>query len=500
MLPLLSPEEMAAADAAAISSGTAAGELMERAGRAVARTALQMAGGRYGKRVVIVCGKGNNGGDGFVAARILKGQGVGVTVFLVDGAPGSGPAANHLRLMEGSGVAATDFDPAALREADVVVDAIFGTGFSGAPEGDIARVIEAVDRCGTPVLAVDIPSGVDGATGVCRGVAVRADITLAIEAQKLGTASGPGSIAAGRVMVAPIGIALSEVQAHMLEAADVAGKLPRRDASAHKGSTGGVAILAGSGAMPGAAVLTCRAADRAGAGYVRLASLSAVKDVVSVKLPEVLITDLGEKWSSEAVAAFQGDIERSDALAIGPGIGTGEGQRAAVFSVLRDRPHPIVVDADALNNIAGADRPTDSGSGGQVMTPHPGEMGRLLGIDTDEVQADRFSAARRAAERFGSVVLLKGARTIVAEPSGRLVVNPSGSSALATAGSGDVLTGAIAALLAAGLAPFEAAWVGAFLHGRAGEIAGRVSPTGVVAWDIAEALPAAWTSLSPSRD
>lgn len=495
MLPLLTPEEMVAADQATISAGVSAEVLMERAGRAVARATIRLAGGRYGKRIALVCGRGNNGGDGFVAARMLARRGASVAVLLVQGPPREGPALSHFRALEENGIPVVAFASARLEAADVIVDAIFGTGFSGAPEGVVLEAIEAINASSASVLAVDIPSGVDGGTGWCPGAAVAADETLAIEAQKIGVASGPGSVSAGRVEIAPIGISLPSPKAWLVEDDDVRRALPNRPASAHKGSTGAVAVMAGSVAMAGAAVLTCRAADRAGAGYVRLGSLTPVKDVLSVRLPEVLATDLGEAWSVDAVRRFTEQIDRSDALVIGPGMGTGGGERSAVVEALGSSDRPIVLDADGLNNIAGVSAPFSGRDGGTVMTPHPGEMGRLLGEEVREIQRDRVAAARRAAERFGCVVLLKGPRTVIADPSGKVVLDPSGTAALATAGSGDVLAGVIAAYLAAGTDPFKAAWLGAFIHGRAGGVAGKVAAAGVVAWDIAEALPAARASV-----
>lgn len=495
MLPLLTPEEMAAADAATISSGVPAEVLMERAGRAVARAAIRLMGGRYGKRVVIVCGKGNNGGDGFVAARVLARHGASPDVLLVHGEPRRGAALHHFSLLMTEGLVVRDFSPVLLEGADLIVDAIFGTGFSGAPEGDVERAIAAINGSGAKVLAVDIPSGVDGATGATPGAAVNADATLVIEAQKIGIATGPGSAHAGAIELVGVGIALRDARTQLAEEEDVRRVLPVRDASAHKGSTGSLAVMAGSVRMAGAAVLTCRAADRAGAGYVRLGSVKPVKDVVAIRLPEVLCTDIGQAWSEASARDFMEVAERSDAVAFGPGIGTGGGEKAAVLHMVAAAETPLLLDADALNNIAGLTGPLKARSAPTILTPHPGEMGRLLDVDISEVQADRVAAARRAAEMYGAIVLLKGPRSVVAHPDGRVVINPTGSAALATAGSGDVLTGAIGAFLAAGVEAFEAAWAGAFMHGRAGEVAGRLTTTGVVAWDLAESLPAARASV-----
>lgn len=493
MEPLVSPEEMAAADEAAISSGIPAEILMERAGRAVARAAIGVAGGRYGKRALVVCGKGNNGGDGFVAARRLLAEGLGVTCVLVSDREGiTGPAAHHLGALRRAGAVVRRFDPAAPPGSfDVVVDALFGTGFHGAPSGDAAKAIEMMSVAG-PIVAADIPSGINGMTGAIESCAVDARITVAIERQKLGTALAPGFSKAGRVIVAPVGISVPAADVHLATADDVTRVLPKRTAMSHKGSTGAVALLAGSTEMPGAAVLTARAADRTGAGYVRLGTTSFTRRVAAIRLPEALVADLGDDWTEESWGHFGSAVARSDALAIGPGLGQSGGARSLVLAALADAECPVLVDADGLNVIAMSTDALRSRAAPSVITPHAGEMGRLLDVDTRTVVADPLKAAQRAAEQFGCVVLLKGPRTVVTCPTGKSVITASGGPMLATAGSGDVLSGVITALMAAGVEPFEAAWVGAHIHGRAGEIAASdQGMSGLVAWDIAEAVPMA---------
>ena len=451
---------MRRADEAAISSGTPGDVLMERAGRALARAALRLAGGRYGKRALVLCGKGNNGGDGLVAARVLRTEGLTVRV---------------VRLFEDDPVpAASGFD--------VVVDAIFGTGFKGAPEGRVAAAIEGLDDH-PKVVSADIPSGVDGATGAVAGAAVRAVVTVAMGAEKLGTALSPGASYAGVVEVADIGIPIPDASVHLVEESDVRRALPARPPHAHKRSGGSVAVLAGSEATKGAALLCARGAGRMGGGYVTLGSTPSVVAVASIPLPEILtrtVTD-ADVLDPVSLDELADVLERADAVAIGPGLGTGDAQEALVARVLREVDVPVVLDADALNVLdrdAAAARTAPA-----VMTPHPAELARLLGVDTADVVADRLRAARAAAERFGCVVVAKGHRTIVAEP-GRAVVVPAGGPQLATAGTGDVLTGATASLLAVGVEPFTAAWCAAYVHGVAGDLA----PAGALAWDVAEAL------------
>ncbi len=454
---------MSRADEAAVSSGTPVEVLMERAGRALARAAIRVAGGRYGRRVLVLCGKGNNGGDGLVSARVLAGEGLSVrTVRLFEGDP---------------------LPPAA--EFDAVVDAIFGTGFKGAPEGAVATAIEGL--AGHPrVVSADVPSGVDGATGAVEGAAVRAAVTVAMGAEKLGTALSPGASYAGRVEVAGIGIAIPPVTAHLVEDDDVRRALPARPLHAHKRSGGSVAVLAGSEPTRGAALLCARGAGRMGSGYVTLGSTRSVVAAASGLLPEILTKTVtgDDVLGADALGSFGDVVERASCLAIGPGLGTGEAQRELVSRVLREVALPVVLDADALNvldRVAAAERTAPA-----VITPHPAELARLLDAETADVVADRLGAARTAAQRFGCVVAAKGHRTVVTEGD-RAVVVPAGGPELATAGTGDVLTGAIAALLAAGVEPFEAAWCAAYVHGVAGDLA----PSGPLAWDVAEALGAA---------
>jgi NAD(P)H-hydrate epimerase len=502
MRPLLSPEEMGRADAAAIESGTPGEVLMERAGGAVLRAVIELAGGRYGGRIAVVCGKGNNGGDGFVVARRARREGMSVRcLFVGDPAGVKGAAANHLNLMKAAGVVLEPFDSRALSAADVIVDAIFGTGFRGVAEGSASDAIAAVNSSGAPVAAVDIPSGIDGATGRAGGPAVRAAVTVTMAAEKIGTAIGAGALHAGRVDVAEIGIPIDGAEAWMTEAADVAQRLPSRAADAHKRSLGAVALLGGSAGMSGAVVLAANAAVRAGAGYVTAGVTSAIDAVVSVAVPEVLtqvVTD-HDVLGPDALDAFGPVVERAGVLAVGPGLGRGEPQAALVGRVLDEIGLPVVLDADALNVLAGDTGALQKRAAPSVLTPHPAELARLLDVSVADIQDDRLRSVRRAAERFGCIVLLKGFRTLVAEPGGKVVVNPTGGPELATAGTGDVLTGAIATLLAAGLDAFEGAWMGAYLHGLAGGVAAEHGVRGVSAGDVAQALPEAAAGLTSTR-
>ncbi len=494
---------MRAADEAAITSGTPALVLMERAGRSVARAVQRVAGGTYAHRVVVVCGKGSNGGDGFVAARYLQRAGMAVACCGVAGAErAQGAARHHLGLMEKEGIDLRPFRGQSLEGCDVVVDALFGTGFRGRAEGEAARAIEAMNAAPAPVVSVDIPSGVNGTTGVGEGESVLASVTVAMGAEKVGTANSAGAERAGRVEVADIGIPVSEASAFMLEASDAVSALPQRKPDAHKRSGGSVAVLAGSNEITGAPVLTARGAGRMGAGYVTVGCTGAVKNALAISCPEVLTASVTEKdvLGPQALDSFGEVLERADAVALGPGLGNGPPQRALVARILEEVELPVIADADALNVLAEDTSVLKRRSTPTILTPHPAELARLLGSSVPEVSSDRMGAARAAAAELASVVVLKGSRTIVAHPSGRALVNPTGGPELATAGTGDVLTGATAALAGAGLDELSAAWAACFVHGLAGSVAAsRLSSSGVLAWDVAESLPEATRLLQGSE-
>ena len=469
---------------------------MERAGRAVASAAVRLVGGRYGKRAAVVCGKGNNGGDGYAAARILRAEGLSVRCYsVVDPDELRGAARHHLELFRSAG-GDVGRDPRTVIGADVVVDAIFGTGFRAGgeaqPKGALYEGIDVINEWGHNVVSVDIPSGVDGATGHVEGPAVHADVTVVMAAEKIGTVVPPGALHAGRVEICDIGISTEGLGAAFVLGPPV--HVPRLDPLSHKRSAGSVALLAGSDGMRGAALLAARGAQRIGSGYVTLGTTRAVKDAAHSVLPEALVVSVSEEDSlgPEALDAFKEVIARADAVAIGPGIGTGRRQRDLVTAALGTVEGPLVLDADALNVLTDVASVLASRYGPTVITPHPAELARLLDTSTEDVQSDRLGAARTAHERFGATVVLKGWRSVVAGPSG-IYVCPTGGPELATAGTGDVLTGAIAGL---GGGP-DAASAAVYVHGLAGTIAGeRVGPSGVVAWDVAESLPEAWSLIA----
>lgn len=502
---------MAAADSATIAAGTPSSTLMERAGRAVARAAVGLAGGAYGRRFLILCGKGNNGGDGLVAARLLAGWGAAPAVlFLADPADLRGdPARNLARLP--AAVRVLRYDAGTLRReldrAEVVVDALFGTGFAGTLDGDPAGAVEAANASAKPILAVDIPSGVDGGSGQAAGPAIRAAATVTMAALKAGLLLAPGSECAGSVQVADIGIQVPGPGPQVIGVPgldDLAAALGRRPNEAHKRSVGTVMVVAGSAAMPGAAALATAAALRAGAGLVSLATVEPVAHQMHAKVPEATTLVLPATSSgSIAAAALQPILERSetvDAVALGPGLTT-HPETASLVRTLAERLNkPLVVDADGLNALAGHPEVLARRTLPTILTPHPGEMARLAGSSSTAVQADRIGVARRMARELSATVVLKGFRSIVAAPDGQTAVITTGGPALASGGTGDVLTGITVALLAGGPTgskAYEAAWAASWIHGRAGDLLGdRIGSRGALAGD----LPAAVAEVMHERE
>jgi hydroxyethylthiazole kinase-like uncharacterized protein yjeF len=497
MKPVLSPEQAVELDRAARERGISAADLMERAGWAVARACADLVGGTYGRRAVVVCGKGNNGGDGFVAARHLSRWGVRVGVILIGHRGGlREPAAGNLARLAEAGVRVHAFESRELdRElarANIAVDAIFGTGSHGVPEGDWAAAIEAMNAAPIPVVAVDIPSGVDATSAAVDGVAVRADLTVAFGAAKTGEVLLPGAEFAGDLRVADIGYpdGLIPDAVGLTEPPDVVEILPERAADAHKKASGTLVVVAGSRRMTGAAKLIGRAASRMGAGYVVVAVPASILPVIQIELTETVFLPLPETDAGsvgpDALEVVLGALEGADAMSVGPGLSTEPGTRTFVRALVRECAVPFVLDADGLNAFAGdvdaiADRKADA-----VLTPHLGELGRLT-----EPNRDRLAAARVLAARSNAVALVKGSRSVIAAPDGSAWINPTGSPVLATAGTGDVLTGVIGGLLARGSRPSAAAWAGAYLHGVAGILAGRELAEGTVAGDVVERLPEA---------
>jgi hydroxyethylthiazole kinase-like uncharacterized protein yjeF len=495
--PVYDAAGMRAADAWAIEEvGVPSLELMEAAGAAVAE-AVRLAA-RPGP-VRVVCGKGNNGGDGLVAARHLAATGHQVETLLLwpaDSLTGDARA-NLERLGEGVREVSPEELPQALAGSGAAVDAIFGTGFSGAARAPADAAIEALNGCGAPLVAADIASGVDASTGEVEGAAVHADVTVSFHAGKLGHWIAPGKGCTGELRVAPIGIpADAPAPAAAGVVRDAALRLaPRRAPGSTKFSSGEVLVAGGSRGLTGAVCLAAQAAARAGAGYATVAVPADLEPIFEAKLTEVMSRGFagaaGRLAAADAEAIAQA-AGRARAVVLGPGLGRGEDSLELARSVARLVEAPLLVDADGLNAHAGHLDELSARAEPTVLTPHAGELGRLLERDSAEVAAHRLASAREAAARSGAVVVLKGDDTLIAAGD-RLAISRGGAPGLATAGTGDVLSGVIGALLARGLGAFEAACAGVHAHQRAGRIAAeRLGlAEAVIASDVISALPEA---------
>ena len=498
--PVYTSDEMRALDRWAIErAGIPSLELMERAGAEVARAiiALELDG-----PVRIVCGRGNNGGDGLVVARLLREHGLSVDVLLLFAPADLSPdaRANHDRV--DTRQIGVDELPAALERSAVVVDALLGTGFAGSPRPPLDKAIEAINAARATVVAIDVPSGLDASSGEVEGPCVRADLTVTFHAPKLGLWIAPGKMYAGRVEVVDIGIPpTGEGRPPTPEAGlidpEVLGLLHRRGVGGNKFQSGSVLVVGGSTGLTGAACMACNAAMRAGAGWTRAAVPASLNAIFEVKLTEVMsvpLPDRGGHLLEEAAEAVLEAAERADAVALGPGLGRTDSSFALAQNLVERIEQPLLVDADGLNALAAVElAPAARRSAPLVFTPHAGELARLLGTGSREVEAGRLAAGRRAAERAGAVIVLKGDDTLVvpAGGAGGPAISRGGSPALATAGTGDVLSGVIAAFIARGLDVFEAACAGVYAHAAAGRVAAdRLGAESVIAGDVIDSLPA----------
>ncbi len=497
LAPLPDAQRMRATDRWAIEErGVPSLDLMERAGEGLARAVDRVA---PEGRVAVVCGKGNNGGDGLVAARLLREGGREVAVLGV----------GELSELRGDAKANLDrlpddlpapFAAGALDGAAAIVDAILGTGFEGEPREPAKSAIEAINACGAPAIAADVPSGVDASTGEVAGSAIRASATATFHAAKPGLWIAPGKDRAGRVHVVDIGIpegasAEAEVDVGLIGPL-VVGLVPRRAAASTKFSSGAVMVAGGSTGLTGAPCMASESAMRAGAGYVTALVPASLSLVFELRLLEAMTVALPDEDGALTEAAAPEVLEhsgRADALVLGPGLGRSEGSLAFARRVAREARSPIVLDADGLNAHAGRLEDLAARDAPTVLTPHAGELGRLLEVESAAVEARRLESAREAASRSGAIVVLKGDDTLVSEPGGLVAVSAGGSPALATAGTGDVLAGVVAAMLAQGLEPFAAAAAAVWVHAEAGRIATREqgAPEGVVARDVIADLPEA---------
>jgi len=518
---LLTAAEMRAVDRATIAAGTPGEVLMERAGHGVAGALERRWGSPLAMRVLVLAGGGNNGGDGLVAARLLSSRGARVTAAVC--APRDrlkGDARAMGERLEGTRVR-LEFPPdesalaacvASQDRWDFVVDALLGTGAEGEPRGLVAaacRHANALGAGGAHVLAVDLPTGVSSDDGRAAPDAVRAQVTVTFGHPRRGHYLWPGRGLRGELEVVDIGLVAPEraglMPAELATPIELASLLPGRDARAHKDTTGRALVVGGSAGLSGAVVLAARAAMRAGAGRVRVAAPASLQDVLAALLVEPTLVACGEDehraLTLSALPAILAEAERADAVAVGCGLSRRPHAAALARELATRLDRPLVLDADALAALSPA---TDVlvpalrlAPAPRVLTPHLGEMRRLTGLETAELEARRIDAARGWAQRWGAVLVMKGAPTVVAAPDGRVSVNSSGSPALATAGTGDVLTGVLVALLAQRLGAFDAARLAVYVHGRAGEIAeAEVGRLGVLAGDVIERLPRAYAELA----
>ncbi len=511
MMKVVTAKEMQELDRRAVAEyGIPSLLLMENAGAETARELLAAFPTARRTHVALLCGRGNNGGDGFVAARHLLNRGVRVETFLLARRDEvRGDARVNLEILErlgctpvevaGAGALALMRDRVA--SAEVLVDALLGTGAQGPAKGQVAEAIEIMNRTGRPVVSVDIPSGLTADDPEPPGTAVRAALTVTFALAKRSLLLYPAAAYAGRVRIVDIGIPAALCQdpaltLGLLEAEDVSPAFPRREPAAHKGTFGHVLVIAGSVGKTGAAALSSLAAQRVGAGLVTLGIPHSLNDVMEVKLTEVMTEPLAETEARtvgiEALEQILRLAEGKSAAAIGPGLGTHPSTQRLVRELVSSLALPIVLDADGINALAGQADSLGRSAGPLVLTPHPGELSRLLGVPRQEVLEKRIPLVQEVASRHNLTLVLKMAHTLVASAKGDAVIVPTGNPGMATGGTGDVLTGLIAGLLAQGVETVLAAQAGVYLHGLAGDLAAeRLGQETMLAGDLLDSVPAA---------
>ena len=494
-------EQMRSIDKATISEiGIPSIVLMENAAREVSKVWMRELESISEPKVIIFSGKGNNGGDGFALARILNDHGIDCQiVFLFDKSKFSEDAEINYNIALKCGVnIITDFTEAVIEtgRADIVVDAIFGTGISRPVEGIYASVIEMINNYAKRVISVDIPSGVNSDDGRIMGIAVEADITVTFALPKIGMLLYPGASCCGKIEIAnisvqPSTIAEMNIKTAFLDKKDLYDIIPERKKRTNKGSYGRLFVIAGSKDMTGAVALCCKGAFRAGAGLVYACTVQSGINVVQQLVPEAVVMPLSEYEGKVRFECYKEDIEpkikMASALAVGPGLGMSEEVSEFVKEIITKADVPLIIDADGLNAITDDPSILLSLKHTPVITPHPGEMSRLTGLTVREILDDTVNLARDFAMKYNTVIVLKDARSVIAAPDGRVVINITGNPSMATGGSGDVLTGVISSFIAQGIEPFLAAAAGAYIHGLSGDICmDKMGSYGVMAWDIAE--------------
>ncbi len=511
MTKIVTARQMQELDRRTITEGCIPGTtLMERAGSGVVSCIEHSFGSPRGKHITVLCGKGNNGGDGFVVARLLHSRQANVRVLAM--APvselGRDAATMYRRFVRRAGKSAVcPFTSKSqvhslLRESDILVDALLGTGLSAEVTGHYGEAIDSLNEASRPVVAVDLPSGLHADTGVVLGRAVRAKFTVTFGLPKLGLYQNQGIDLAGPVAIIDIGIPQAYIDAvqtrtTLITDTFLQAALPSRPPSSHKGTYGHAGIIAGSVGKTGAAAMAAQAALRIGTGLVTVAVPSSVNDVVEAKLLEAMTVPMPETkartFSRTAFDRLIAFIAARTAVAIGPGLSTHPETVELVQALIKMLDRPSVLDADALNALAGRASLLTACKTPPILTPHPGEMARLEADTTPQsINTDRIGVATRFARERGVFVVLKGARTVVARPEGAAAICPTGNPGMATAGTGDVLTGMIVGLLAQGLAPWEAACAAVYLHGSAADLASvEKGEAGLLAGDVIEMIPSA---------
>lgn len=515
MMKIVTAAQMQALDHRTIrEAGVPGTTLMERAGAGVVACLEQQLGSLRGKTVTILCGKGNNGGDGFVVARLLHQQRAKVRVLAL--APltelSRDAATMHRQLARAAGkTVIKPFTSASLvqtllHDSDVVIDALLGTGLSSDVTGRFGDAIDSINQAHRLTVAIDLPSGIHADTGAVLGRAVMADLTVTFGLPKLGLFQNEGIDHAGHVEIIDIGIPPAYVDAtdsriNVMTAPFVRSVLPTRRLSSHKGTFGHAGIIAGSVGKTGAAAMAAKAALRVGAGLVTVAIPASVNDVLEAKLLEAMTMPMPDTkahtFSRTALDRLKAFITARTAVAIGPGLSTHPETVELIQALIKQLDRPAVLDADALNALAGRATRLTECKIPPILTPHPGEMARLeTDATVQSVNADRIGTATRFARERGVYLVLKGARTVIARPDGLIAICPTGNPGMATAGTGDVLTGMMAGLLAQGLTSWDAACAAAYLHGLAGDFAASVNgQAGMIAGDVIEQIPHALNTL-----
>ena len=506
-IPLVTGAQMAAIDRRAINSGISGIDLMEMAGSGITQVAHNLLNGLANRHIVVLCGKGNNGGDGFVFARQAAQKGAHVHVFLFASPQDvKGDAKTNLeRITQLPVVAITSEHECqniqnTLNQAGLLIDALLGTGINKPVQGLLAQAINLLKKATCPIIAVDIPSGLNADTGL--GDCAPATQTVTFACPRIGHFFYPGRTSCGQLFLTDIGIPQSAIKAEnvsifLIDATWASHTLLQRAPDSHKGDCGRVFILAGSVGLTGAAALSATAAVKSGAGLVTLGIPKSLNDILENKVTEAMTYPLPEVRKSRCLALrargnIQSQFTKADVVAIGPGLGTHKETITLVQRLIKDLTCPAVIDADALNALVGHLDIIKNCQHPLVLTPHPGEFARLTGQNTSAIRQDPITAAQNLAQKLKHTVILKGAPTVVAQPNGHVYINPTGNAGMATGGTGDVLTGLIASLIGQGLSPANAACLGVYVHGLAGDWAAtQKGQMGLIASDVANALPKA---------